>query len=454
MVTTRKQKAAAHKKMLAAVASLAKTAAIGAVKGAIKGGARSYLNSKKPKSHVSKSVSVGTKRRRPKYDTTGVYKGQFNKPKAYKPSMASKVGASVEFEKGGQVTSQDCVYLGHSISINQLTRQVSRSIIRRLFQQLRESPRGWFEKLKPFETVTQPCLEMRVMYMVNNDSPAQITSATFQSTQSLDEVVFWFESQFWLAATNEIRPIRSIWIFNHSPTANPQELPLAYLDLDNIHLHINCSSKMSIQNRTLGATATSTSMDDITNNPLEGKVYSGTGNGTLLQTQDNVVGMAGNDFWGTLADGIIQFDPLGTPVTAQQASVLRRPPTANAFVAVRSVAKVRLGPGAIKKSVWSWNRSMKFSKYIEYMQSRLRANGDVKTPVSLGKFEFLGLEKMVRTRNAGTGVPAVSVGYELNQVIGCYTTLVRRGMPREQRVFDVVILFCVAGTLYHSSKFR
>ncbi len=434
MVTTRKQSKAAYNKMMAAAKSLATTAAIGAVKGAIKQGARSYMSSKKPQKHKVVSKSVGTKRRRsgPKYDISGVYKGQFNKPKAYKPSMASKHGASVEFEKGGLVTGQDCVYIGHALSLNQLVRQVSRSIIRRLFLQLRECPRGWFEKIKPFETSTQPCLEMRVMYKVNEDSPAQLVAATFQSTQTMEAVVTWFEAQFWIT-TNEIRQLRSVWIFNHSPTANPAELPLAYLNLDDVHVHINCTSKMSIQNRTLGS-GDAVSMDDVTNNPLEGKIYSGSGNGTYLHTVDNLVGTGGNDFWGTLADGIIQFDPLGTPVTAAQAAVLRRPPTSNAFTQVRSVANIRLGPGAIKKSIWSWNRSMKFSKYLEYMRNRLRFISDVKSPVSLGRFEFIGFEKMVRTRNAGTGVPSVSIGYELNQVIGCYCTLVRRGIPREQKV--------------------
>ncbi len=262
--------------------------------------------------------------------------------------------------------------------------------------------------------------------------PCKRFSLVLNNDHTLDTVADWlWTNMFFSSATHEERILRSIEISLYDLNGD-LSLPIALLNLDDVYVHMRVKSSLALQNRTLGATATDNSKDDVTNNPLEGKSFGGSGNGTKMHVQDNTALLGSNTFYGDLKKGLIEFDPAGTTVTAGMQSVLRRPPTANAFVGAMSVGHVRLGPGHIKKSIWVWKRKMRLSAYLNAMQERLRFPATTAFPkVPLAKFEFFGFEKLCRT---GSGSEPVSVGYELNQSIGAYCSLKRRGIPCDQLV--------------------
>ncbi len=154
-----------------------------------------------------------------------------------------------------------------------------------------------------------------------------------------------------------------------------------------------------------------------------------------MRMSDNLAGTTPS-FFGRMDNGLIEFDPADTSVVANPAmqTILNRPATSNAFLSAKRSGPIRLGPGHIKKSVWKWERKLSFPAFQRVLQNRFRLGSEAITYVSLGKFEFIGFEKLVRTYvNTGDTNP-VSVGYELNQIIGAYCSLKRRGIPRTQLV--------------------
>ncbi len=269
---TRKQSQAAYNKAIAA----AKDGGDSAVKGAIKSGAQSYLTNKmsgKSKKHTVSSSSVGTKRRRSgaKYQTSGTFQGNFKKGSVYKPSNAMLFGASIDVEKGGVAESASCLYVGHAIMANQFVETVARSVIRRLFLQIRECPRTYEQHLKPHAITTVPAYDIHLTYVTSENGPVVTVVGTFQTTQNLADIGTWLNQQFFMS-TGEEKSFRSIYVMAYDRVPSTVPAPIALLNLDDVYVHLSVSSKLSVQNRTLGGSSIdkARNADDVTNNPLEG----------------------------------------------------------------------------------------------------------------------------------------------------------------------------------------
>ncbi len=438
MAVTRTGKQAAWKnanKMSDKMAGYIMLARAGVKKPGLKGGKKSKVSlaAQSLAKKAMNALASSSKKKSARYVTTGVYRGLTPKPSQYVPSLAARHGASVDIENGGVSESPDCTYIGHAMCYDSLVKQVARSIVRRLFLQIRQCPRSWTEQIRPNDGgAAKNVCEVRIYYQTNVHLVLGTLSSAFQNIDTMDTIADWVVTSLkFTTNTDEMRMFRSIQL-DTTNTAGDLSLPLALLNFQDLDVHMGVKSALALQNRTLGAVATDNSKDDVTNNPLEGKSYGGSGNGSHMHIMDSSSNLATNHFFGSRDKGLIAFDPTDTTVTAGMKAVLRRPPTGNAFVKKVSVGTVRLGPGNIKKSVWHFGRKMRFGAWQKALHNYFFFNGANQVCiVPFGKFEFFGFEKLCRT---GVGSSPVSVGYELNQTIGAYCTLVRRGIPRDQVV--------------------
>ncbi len=291
-------------------------------------------------------------------------------------------------EFGGTSTSADCTYVGHALAVDQMMLQVARSIVRRLMAQLRQNPRSWDEQLVPLSGVASNAMRITLSYVTSGNSEILLVNSNFLRMQSMNDVAIWLNSQFY--HSTEEKQFKSIRLdpFDSAPAL--VHFPEAYINLQDLYVHMSANSSMVIQNRTEGAVAGDSSTTDITANPLEGKAYCGSGNGVKMVFQDNTLGAGTTaNFYGSTKNGVIVVNPASTNVTANMKNIIRRPPLSNAFVGVKKMSKVRLQPGTIKRSFWTWDRKMRFPAYLSMLQNRLlQLEADTNVTVSFGKFEF------------------------------------------------------------------
>ncbi len=153
--------------------------------------------------------------------------------------------------------------------------------------------------------------------------------------------------------------------------------------------------------------------NDVTNNPVTGRHYSGGGNGPTLRSFDNLASVA--TLISNPVSGGMNYDLVG--VGPEVLATLRRPPMGNAFNFVKKVTSVRLEPGAIKKDFLTYKSSMVFNSFlnkIKEMLNQTAANAKViKVRMSIGSFSVLAFEKMCATKS---DEPTISIGSELNQI--------------------------------------
>ena len=178
-----------------------------------------------------------------------------------------------------------------------------------------------------------------------------------------------------------------------------------------------------MQNRTLAGGAGTTdqsSMLDIANNPLDGRLYSGLGNGAIPKFADNSASLV-ESFFGDRESGIIAAVPdtaLGN-WTQEMYDNYRRPPSSGSFQGVKKTCKISLKPGEIRTSFVNYRKNMSVNEYFQRNQQALYqyTRGGTAAPMHfMGNFRFYGFEKRCNTT---VDEPDISVGYEMNTHITC-----------------------------------
>ena len=183
---------------------------------------------------------------------------------------------------------------------------------------------------------------------------------------------------------------------------------------------------LMIQNRTAGATASDTSMEDVTNNPLTYRCWNLRGNGARCSLENFGTGVAES----------IAVEPVtgireGTNIAGGVEKKIAIP---GAFYNAKGTYRSTLMPGAIKKcsfnnSTTDWFNKMwfKFGGYIEAATGAVP--GDVTSYSKLGSSRLFQFEKLCQVQ-ADVSSLDVTVGYEHNMVIGAYMTKARLSVCR------------------------
>lgn len=363
----------------------------------------------------------------------GTYKGYFRKTRFTKFNPYYAYGAVINMEHPMLVNNADCVYIGHTFAWDQIMFVISQAIVRKLAMKMGMQIRNIEERIRGNQNITWTgnCLETRIRYRNNPEDTILTQTATFSGDDTWADVAASLRGFFnagvgtplfeWYTYTG--------YAVDNGGLANRTPVVVNFTDMQ---VYLDCASYMTLQNRTLATstgTADESSMLDVANNPLEGRLYQGSGSGAVIRFGDQAAQLTTNMI-GSPANGRIEFDVNGANVTGQMKQVLRRPPSVSALGYAYKSTKVRLSPGGLKKDVISMKGSWKLStlmiKLRSYLDGVSNPGATVRPRIALGKFSIFAMEKLCRTAEAGE--PNITVGGEINQTVKCRVMEKKIGM--------------------------
>lgn len=340
---------------------------------------------------------------------TGKYYGRFRAKKKSNQTKAKLVREAVRFtvEKGGVETSPDCAYVGHSAGLSNVLRVLSRTLVCALFrkagyviQDIEHRPAG-------IEGGVVPAYNWVIEYQYRNDTLSPLTTSTVNvaSTGNFRAISDALEASM----LTDITALSTLTeFFTCSLTNSTESRPMSQIYLEHLMVHIGFTSKLNVQNQTLGAGAGDNESTDVTNNPLNGYEYYGEGTGFGLALVNNPV-FSVPTLIADVNSGVISFDPNAPNSTTEQVLLMKRPPGVSAMTGCKSRGKIALAPGGIKYSYIKYSRVMSFNNWIKGIYPFLRST-EAKSDLFLSK--VLAMEKLCRT---GVSVNEISIGYECNQ---------------------------------------
>lgn len=394
-------------------------AAIGrAVSSSVNSALRSYMS--RSSQTVARKLPMQYKRQRVvtpkrKYFTIGQYRGKFKRPRSHKYSKRSKNAATFTLEHGGVLSNADCVYVGHAMATDKLVEAIAFSHIKYLFEKAGVSCNNAEKKINGDElaTITTPFYQIVINHKVNDQSGVLLTHRVdIDPNDTFLQAASKYAAGLYamVIASDEEVYILGVQLQSQEIATTNYRL-VASMQMEEAYINLHFSSKMNVQNQTLGASGSDDQITDVTNNPLEGKSYQGWGTG-LVTTAYNVgtALTAENSMSANHQTGLIRFDPNGTNVTTQMQAIYKRPPGVSAFQQGVKSTNIRVPAGSIKRSSISYSKIFKFQTLFNILLQDLRVNTQFAI-TKIGKCEVLALQKLCRTGAEQN----ISVGYEINQ---------------------------------------
>lgn len=314
-------------------------------------------------------------------------------------SKYARLGFEYKIERSGSVLRPESVYVGHSsIPRNWAATMMFSAILKKLFQRigcLTSDP----TKNMPFVANGD---QLQLVYKVRVTDGEITQNATFLAmggTSLRATVDYWAG---WIANTEHNTETEFVAL-QYIPEPD-SVLSFHRVNLRSSKLKINSLSVMSIQNTSVGASA-NPSVDSLDATSLRGYVYEGKGTGTIYA-----------------ADGVaytVPFYPDGYGVINADSTVansLKEPPQAFLFNDVKRYNNILYSPGEIKRSVLRDNFTITINKMVRHIVADLTPQSGY-FPFLLGKFKFMGLERMVDF--PGEGDP-VSLNWDHQLNLGSY----------------------------------
>lgn len=397
------------------------------------------------RSRTSRSTQAGPSRasrgtqtgKRMKYHTSGKYVGKFKKPVKVKGSMYRNKGFVHVQEVSGIVSDPDTVYIGHSTySGALLLEMLAQSLLRKLLQKVGNTIRSVTQPIQGYQPNTGSNWKFSIerqnkatgVYQsydyitTGNPSIYQIVGSKTENVAPL-----WGEFVTVLRdyATGAASDANGSDIHVNEPTRL-----IAYREEGNVgsfwqhaaeirfaeeKVHFFSKSQLKVQNRTLAATG-SADEDDVTNNPLEGR---------LIHFNGGCPRSKINDLTSYFIESMQDFSGLLLTRAAQMTSAslqeLREPADPKLFWNSSKASKIKLGPGDIKKDVIYDQRSYKVLYFLKRMMAgySLTGNPTENKQINLfGKSGLISLEDMINVNAASN----ISCAYEINRELGMFCT--------------------------------
>lgn len=374
-----------------------------------------------------------------KYHTRGTYHGKFKKRKIRKMKIDPylKKGFKNTCEITGLVADPDCVYVGHSTtSGHQILMVILQSLLRKLFTKVGLTITNVTDPLLGYEGATDGWKLILTYQDSQNGATVSDTYVTIATTDTIYRIVgdksngvapAWTALydrfvQYINATANpsgfEGSTMRLVRLAIYRKDGNVGEFWqfAGDLYLANEIAHIYCKSDLKIQNRTLAATA-STDAQDITNNPLQGKLYQFSSGApqTRVEGLFKLDGLI--DSTGALT---IRAAEIALLAPYNTVNVMKEPPEPKIWNNIVKTGGIRLEPGAIKKDTLVFKRSMNLMKFLEKLSWKPNANavGVAKQRKSIGKCSLIALEDMINVN----ALQNISIAYEINRETACYFT--------------------------------
>lgn len=195
----------------------------------------------------------------------------------------------------------------------------------------------------------------------------------------------------------------------------------AKLDLYRMKIHYFSKSDLKVQNASnaVGADTNNDNALDVNNVPLQGKLYFGKGCVAQIRNPRNTATATLRNYLGVEPNNGIMFYYGDTDIDYAYGQ-MREPPHPSQFINVKGASNILLQPGSIK-------RNTLFSKYVMYLNSfhnALRFWSSTQDAwyqghkTKIGKFAFVGLEKLLTSSN-----DKIKVRAEIELKHGAYCSL-------------------------------
>jgi len=371
----------------------------------VKGKGKSYSVKKTYRGGHQLLDAVAIPERRPA--TTGgapntgyvVAKKKVNKKKQ---SKFARLGFEYKIERSGSALKPESLYVGHnSIPRNWAATMLFGAIIKKLFQRVGCLPSDPTKNM-PFVNSADT---LQLVYKVRTTDGEITANATFLTMggTSLGAAINWWSN--WITTNQWPQELEFVALqFLPDTVGNASILKFQRINLRTSFVKINSQSIMTIQNTSVGLSA-NPSVESLDATSLRGFVYEGKGSGTIYAADGTTYTVP---FYGD-GYGVINAD-------STVANSLKEPPQAVFFADVKRYNNVLFSPGEIKRSVLRDYFTISVNKMVRHLVAHLTPQSGF-FPFLLGKFKFMGLERMVDF--PGEGDP-ISLNWDHQLNIGAY----------------------------------
>jgi len=366
----------------------------------------------------------------------------------------SATGSTKVSENGGIVAQTDVAYIGvYSSPVVQVVESVSRALYRALMKEAGIDFGSWTERHRFHGEVNEHFIHVERLAVTSTPATgATLPFSTFDvpfdnitTAQTHGEVADLFNVELWKVVEagipitlQEVQLIATNWD-SHGTLDVKKRTIIAQLRPRHLKLHITCTNKLEIQNRTKAADVTATateqaneSMLNIANNPVTGYLYQCSGAGFGPKSDD--YGRAEYALRSEPKYGVIRSSSIGgnTTVTVQQELYNYIKPPKPSFFQKTIGKKITLAPGAMTSTVAVYKKSMPlndiFVKYLPTMQlfnTFIPDTTSYRYPYTFGQSKMFALERMLDSRDSSDN-QLVNIGYEHNLSVSSVVTKVQQ----------------------------
>lgn len=343
---------------------------------------------------------------------------QFSKRFKSSANKFIKYGYVRKRENGSVVTDASAVYIGHNaIAMGDLWVSICYAITR------------WFARKAGQDFVsldsqvsgltTDPNLTWRITYKTQVDgllnSNTSITAGGVNWGQMGDSLYALIRASLGALGYFELCQIE---LFSGDTVANVRDFPYIVVEAKQFMVEVVGNSNMMLQNTTLASVADADGdmEDNVTNNPLTGKMYEGSGQNFPVSFQNVTVGPTLNTSPNTDQDsGIVTFDYSAlNAMSAIMRNHLIKPPPYWHFSGMTGNQSIIMKPGEIRRSNVKSVVKHSIMKWIQLCLPYF--TGGVSTAKAqnikfLGKVHFFGLERLLDSRSDEA---PLRLAYEVN----------------------------------------
>lgn len=339
--------------------------------------------------------------------STGKYVGPFKRPGRIRrtPSKtALQRGFVTKTESYGNVEDDHCGYIVHStIRFPQITETILAALLRKLFILAGCAPSTNHAEMNwNAPTVSSGANIVLRLRDADNDSYSEIVYDTIDNQSFADlldvatvQTMRDAIGSFLFNSDARVEPVALFLYLFDANGATPGKRLASKMDLKSCVLHVNCWSKLKMQNRSKGAdtSVSGLSADRVDNQPLQGYLYHFKGSVPKLKVEDTFPASSLLDNFNHIPEtGVKSMTPatfVGTDGDFEE------PPKPNIFANCTRVAKQLVQPGDIKVDFIKY-------KYVGRLQTLRKTMSQ--TPLTSlrfydgwGRSSMIALEEMIRT---------------------------------------------------------
>lgn len=359
-----------------------------------------------------------------RYVTTGKIGPRFPKPSLAKYDRFVKQGFVIKNEQGGLIEGQECVYIGHySLPLDRTLSACCYALARRIMEQNNLYSQDPLEPSNYSNSLTVFAhYRAAVGGVLDTASVGTVCAANFSVVTLGDAIGAEIATK--ITSTLSYFELVKLIILDSSSEN------WCTVQGGNISFQVIGNSNLQIQNRTLASDVTTEptrfNANDVTNNPLRGKVYTGVCNVHALKYIENL-GTPGSiaQFYYANDSGVLAINSQDASFATNVQRSLKKPPIPSSMTNSLGSKYVQLSPGEIRRSNVKSSFRMGFNKLIMVYLAALRGSTNFfdarNCAIAKGKNLMYGLEKMCDT-GATTEAAGISVGYECVSTVSavCY----------------------------------